>query len=417
MIGSAAPSSTRPACAIHLDAVGGIAGDMFVAALLDAQPQLEARVLADVAAVVPATVGTAQIEQVTTSALAAKRFGMAPAPHPVSRLIEPFPKRPSGGLPEDFHATLFPDMVARIRGASLSAGTADHAVGILTILAAAEARVHGLPMDRVHFHELADWDSLMDVVAAGSIAGALEGARWTVSSLPRGSGLIQTQHGKIPVPAPATAIILEGFDWREDGVAGERVTPTGAAIVRHLVQEPGRRPGPLGRLQASGMGAGTRILPGMPNIVRATLFLADEQMHNDEIVVISFDVDDMTGEEIGVAADRLRECAGVLDLSIGTRLGKKSRPVADFRLLVRPERAAEIGAACMIETSTIGLRWRREFRNILPRTQTAAGDSGLPSKTVTRPDGSSTTKVESDALRDMAGLARRRAAGQRGDMP
>jgi hypothetical protein len=407
-------ASTPGARAIHLDLVGGIAGDMFVSALLDAFPELETRVLADVAAVIPASVGAAELERATVSSLAAKRFRLVFAAetnvlHHGHRHAAP---RPAAAF--DHPASLFPDMVARIRQAPLAAGTAEQAIAILTILATAEARVHGVPMDKVHFHEIADWDSLMDVVAAGSIAAALTGAVWTVSSLPRGGGLVKTQHGLLPVPAPATATILEGFEWRDDGVSGERVTPTGAAIVRHLVEDSTARRGPLGALQASGMGAGTRVLPGMPNVVRVTVFAVASRHDGDEVVVICFDVDDMTGEEIAVAADRLRAEEGVLDLTIGTRLGKKSRPVADFRILARPDRADKIVAACLVETSTIGLRWRREARAILPRTLAAEG-TGLPSKSVTRPDGSRTSKIESDALKDIAGLqARRRAAGNGG---
>ena len=85
-------------------------------------------------------------------------------------------------------------------------------------------------IDEVHFHEIADWDLLVDVVAAGSIAASLTDANWTISPLPRGAGLIATRHGLLPVPAPATASILIGYEWRDDGVGGERVTPTGAAI-------------------------------------------------------------------------------------------------------------------------------------------------------------------------------------------
>ena len=126
-----------------------------------------------------------------------------------------------------------------------------------------------MPVDEVHFHEIGDWDSLMDVMAAGSIAAALEGARWSVSALPRGGGLVRTRHGLLPVPAPATARLLDGFTWRDDGIGGERVTPTGAAILRHLVGAAAAR-GVVGRLQGTGTGAGTRELPGQPNILRAT---------------------------------------------------------------------------------------------------------------------------------------------------
>src|SRR6185295_18890158 len=153
-----------------------------------------------------------------------------------------------------------------------STGTAEQAVAILTHIAQAEARIHDVPVERVHFHEIADWDSLMDVVAAGSIAAALPGAVWSVSELPRGAGLVRTQHGMLPVPAPATVAILEGFAWRDDGIAGERVTPTGAAILRHLVGNGREKARAAGRLVASGTGAGTRELTGIPNVLRVLVF-------------------------------------------------------------------------------------------------------------------------------------------------
>lgn len=384
---------------IHLDAVGGVAGDMFVAALLDAQPDLRARVMADAAAVLPPHTGQPELVETSNGALRALRFGLLAAPADHDHHHDHGPAHGHAG-----DAGSFRDMVGRIRTASLHIGTADHAVAILTVLAEAEAAIHRVPVDDVHFHEIADWDSLLDVVAAGSIVAALEGTRWTVSPLPRGGGLVKTRHGLLPVPAPATAAILSGFDWRDDGVAGERVTPTGAAILRHLV-DPGAASGAGGRLDAVGTGAGTRTLPSVPNVLRALVFATVDVAAQDRVAILSFEIDDMTGEEIAVAADRLRAVSGVLDLSIGQRLGKKGRAMQSFRLLVQPQAVQSVAERCFAETSTIGLRLREESRIVLPRRLSTTDAVGV--KAVRRPGGVETVKAESDDL-DGETLAERR---------
>ena len=370
---------------IHLDAVGGIAGDMFVAALLDAFPDLKERVLADASAVL-ASHGDPRLEEGRSGGLRALRFGL------VAR----------GGQGEGSDETSFPALVARIEAARLSPGTAAAAVRLLTILAEAEAEIHGVPVDGVHFHEIADWDSLLDMVAAGSIVAALAGSRWTVSPLPRGGGLVKTAHGLLPVPAPATALILQGFDWRDDGVEGERVTPTGAAILKHLGADGSSG---AGRLVGSGTGAGTRTLPGMPNVLRALVFEEALPSSNDRVTVIAFEVDDMTGEEIGVAAERLRAEAGVLDVSLAERWGKKGRPMQSFQIVARPEAAEAAIRRCFEETSTIGLRVSSEARVVLPRE--AATIAGVGVKSVMRPASGPTRKAESDDLGGESLVARR----------
>ena len=385
--------------AIRLDAVGGIAGDMFAAAMVDALPDLRARVLADAAAVLPPGTGTPVFTPGTSAGLHCLRFGLA---------------APVGDHHHHHAHAGFRDMVARIEAAPLSPRTAAHATAILRHLAEAEAAIHHVPVDKVHFHEIGDWDSLMDVTAAGSVAAALEGAHWSVSALPRGDGLVRTRHGLLPVPAPATARLLEGFTWRDDGIGGERVTPTGAAILRHLVEAASAR-GVVGRLQGTGTGAGTREFPGQPNILRATLFDAAAHGPSEEdILVLSFEIDDMTAEEIGVAADRLRAAGGVRDLVLIPAIGKKGRPVHTFRLLVEPTERDAVAEACFTETATIGLRWQAARRAVLPRANADAG--AVRVKTVTRPAGPS-HKAENDDLAHIAGLEARRAAKRTAEEP
>lgn len=389
--------------AIRLDAVGGIAGDMFVAAMVDALPDLRPRVLADAAAVLPPEAGTPVFTPGTSAGLHCLRFGLS----------APAGDRHHHHDHHHAHAG-FRDMVARLSAAPLSPGTAAQATAILRHLAEAEAAIHHVPLDEVHFHEIGDWDSLMDVTAAGSVAAALEGARWSVSALPRGDGLVRTRHGLLPVPAPATARLLEGFTWRDDGIGGERVTPTGAAILRHLVTPASVR-GVAGRLQGTGTGAGTREYPNQPNILRATLFgVAADGPSEEDILVLDFEIDDMTAEEIGVAADRLRATAGVRDLVLVPAIGKKGRPVHTFRLLVEPAAREAVAEACFTETATIGLRWQAARRAVLPRASATAG--AVRVKTAARPAGPS-RKAESDDLAPIAGLAARRAAKRTAEEP
>jgi uncharacterized protein (DUF111 family) len=249
---------------IHLDAVGGLAGDMFVAAMLDALPELRQRVFDDLATTLPPHCGTPALTEGLSGGVAACRF----------ILNESHTEHCAGddhaGHSHD-HAVFYPEIASSISSGKLHPGTAEHALAILRRLAEAESRTHRVPVDKVHFHEIADWDSLMDVVAAGSISAALEDCSWSVSELPRGNGLVRTSHGLLPVPAPATVEILRGYRWRDDGIGGERVTPTGAAILAHVAKT-NQVAAAHGTLCTAGTGAGTRELAGMPNILRALVF-------------------------------------------------------------------------------------------------------------------------------------------------
>jgi uncharacterized protein (TIGR00299 family) protein len=396
----AAPAASS--LAIHLDLVGGIAGDMFAAAMIDALPSLAKPMQDELERVRPDGAARPAFEEASSAGLRARRL-----------VVD------TNGAKRHAHGMSYESLRRTIADAGLSPATREHALALLSLLGEAEASVHGVPIDDVHFHELADWDSLLDVVAAGCIAGLLDGARWSASALPLGGGTIRTAHGVLPVPGPATAWLLRGYEWRDDGIAGERVTPTGAAIIRHLVPASrcgGERDG--GKLFSIGHGAGTRTMPGVPNIVRVLVLERTAVADTDAIAVLEFDVDDMTGEEIAAAADRLRTEPGVIDVSMGTRSGKKGRPLADFRVLAQPYVVDAVAHACFVETSTIGLRIRDVRRRILPRTEakTPVGDATVSVKIAQRPDGERTAKTAHDDVADARGLAERRgirAAGER----
>jgi len=382
--------------AIHLDLVGGIAGDMFVAAMVDALPALRAPVLAALDAVRPAGAPPPAFRDSANGGLRALAFGLAESP---------------AAPGHDDHGSGYATIRDELARAPLDASARQHALALLDLLADAEARVHGIARDAVHFHELADWDSRMDVVAAGAIAAALDGAQWSASAPPRGGGTIRTAHGVLPVPGPATACLLEGYPWRDDGIAGERVTPTGAAILRHLVSPDACDTGHAGgRLLAQGFGAGTRTLPGVPNVLRVLVFERREAIADEHVALVEFDVDDMTGEELALAADRLRAVDGAIDVSVGTRTGKKGRIVADFRVLARVAAADAVADACFAETSTLGLRLREERRRVLPRREVGVHAEGmqLHVKVTHRPDGTTTAKTAHDDVAAARGLATRR---------
>ena len=387
---------------IHLDAVGGIAGDMFIAAMLDMIPDLRPTIDQDIKRIVPADVGSVEIAKIRKNGMHAQTFSLVFNPD-----YQAHGKSDHGHDHEHDHrigSGAYTDIVGYIRSSELAPGTIEVACAILTILAEAEAKTHAVDIKDVHFHEIADWDSVLDVVIAGSIIAALPDTRWSVSDLPRGGGLVKTRHGLLPVPAPATAELLAGFTWRDDGVSGERVTPTGAAILKYLIDPEDTDTPSAGakKLLASGVGAGTRTIKELPNILRALHFDAasaarDMTYDQDHVTVIEFEIDDMTGEEIATASEILRGCDGVIDLVLLTGQGKKNRAVTSFRLLAQPALADQVMDACFAQTSTIGLRHQVSERRILRRIA-GLDKSGVRVKHVSRPDGATSCKAEHDDL-------------------
>lgn len=384
---------------IHLDALGGLAGDMFLAALLDARPE--------VALIAFEAMRAAGLPEAWRVGLRKHDDGRLTGHRMLIEAPGEGPARPTG---------VFREIRERLVAAPLSTAVRDHAIAIFTHLAEAEAAVHGVSVEEVHFHELADWDSVADIVGAAALIDAFGASSWSTGPLPQGGGRVMTQHGPLPVPAPATARLLAGFSLVDDGIAGERVTPTGAAILRHLGAASRLPPGAW-RLEATGIGFGTKQLPGISNVLRVLLYEQAEGARIDEqVAVITCEIDDQSGEELAVGLDHLRACDGVLDVIQVPAFGKKGRLVTQLQLLARPERLDAVIAACFAETTTIGLRWRLEARAVLAREAVTVGDVGV--KIVTRPGGERSAKAEIDQIRAVPGghaarTERRRAAETR----
>ncbi len=374
---------------IHLDPLGGIAGDMFVAALLDAFPGFEAATIAAARALTP---------------LACR----------IRRHQEGHHQEGVGGLRFEVEAPASPahtswrEIRARIAASSLPEPVQTHAIGIFALLAAAEGKVHGVEPEAVTFHEIGAADSIADILAAAWLIEAVGPASWSVAPLPLGGGQVTTAHGRMPVPAPATALLLEGFALIDDGIGGERVTPTGAAILRYLAAAP-PAPGAARRLAASGTGFGARRLPGLANCLRVLVF-DDAPAADGErwLGVISFEVDDQSPEDLAVGLERMRALPGVLDALQMPACGKKGRLLAHIQLLVQPDAMEAAAEASFRETTTIGLRTQLVRALALPREAMRAEIEGrsLRVKRVQRPGGP-TAKAEIDDVAAVAGQAER----------
>ena len=338
--------------AIHLDAVGGVAGDMFAAAILDARPNLWPRCQVAISALNLPAGTAARSETVTHKGFEGTRFTVQ------------LPRNEKLG---NHGHTPWTTIRSMLVDAPLDAGVRNTAIGIFTILADAEATVHGIAPDDVTFHEVGAIDSIVDIAVAAVLIDALAPCLWSVGPLPQGRGQVKTQHGYIPVPVPATAKILEGFLFVDDGENGERVTPTGAAILKFL--EPAFSTDTAPRaLMGTGMGFGTKEFESRANMLRAVFFSTHSTAATSDIVeVLRCEIDDQTSEDLAVALDHLRATDGVLDVCQWPVFAKKGRVAIALQILAQPARAEGITEMILAETTTLGVRRTAQLRDILSR--------------------------------------------------
>lgn len=231
------------------------------------------------------------------------------------------------------------------------------------IIASAESEVHDRPVDQIHFHEVGSMDAVADVTAVCLLLDMIKADKIIVSPVNTGGGTVKCAHGILPVPAPATALILKGIPYYEGNIKSELCTPTGAALLKYFAAEFGPRP--LMKVDRIGYGFGKKDFE-QANCVR--VFYGETEGTHDTVVQLSCNIDDMTGEEIGYAFEKLLAC-GARDVYVTPALMKKSRPGNVLNVIVSPEMKDEAVRCIFKHTTTLGVRSCVMQRDVLARTE------------------------------------------------
>jgi pyridinium-3,5-bisthiocarboxylic acid mononucleotide nickel chelatase len=326
----------------YLDAFSGISGDMTVGALADAGADRDA-----IAAAVHSLQVGAEVsfESVKRQGIGATKFRVR---------VEETKK----------HRHL-PHIVKMIEAAEISARARRDAVAIFQRLGEAEAKTHQVAIEKVHFHEVGAADSIADIVGAAVAFDSLGVDEVFCSAVNVGSGTVDTEHGVLPVPAPATARLLENAHVYARGPAMELTTPTGAAIAATLAKSFGALP-PL-KITRTGYGAGDRDFLGQANVLRVILGEATGASEAQTVSVIEANIDDSNPQVLAYASERLME-SGALDVTLQPIVMKKGRPGTLLRAIARPEDREELARLIFQETSTLGLRIYSAERRVQART-------------------------------------------------
>jgi uncharacterized protein (TIGR00299 family) protein len=258
------------------------------------------------------------------------------------------------------------DILKIIYESGLSDGVKDRAARVFSRLAEAEARIHNVPVEKIHFHEVGALDAIVDVVGACIGFELLKVERFSCSELHVGSGMVEMAHGRFPVPPPAVAELLKDAPVYSSDIKGELVTPTGAAIISTVCREFG--PLPKMKIERTGYGAGTREYQNFPNVLR--LILGDDSVveaSNDErLIVVETNIDDMSPQVYGHLMDEALK-RGALDCYFTPVQMKKNRPGVLVSILCRPSERDAMCELLLAETTTLGVRFYEVMRRALER--------------------------------------------------
>ncbi len=323
----------------YLDLIGGISGDMFLAALHGAGVPKE--IFDETFARLPGKIYW-QCEKVEVNGLKALRIK-----------IDAYEK---GSLPQKYH-----ELISLVERLDFSESIKTQAKEILKIIFEAEAEAHGKTLEEIHLHELSAYDTLADIfgVLVGLDFLGIEGL--FASEIPLGRAVIDTSHGKIPIPAPATINILKDLPVVGIPEEAETVTPTGAALLRVLVSNFGPLPSMV--LEKIGVSTGTFIFKSRPNMLRFFLGKTEnfEELICETLVEIETNIDDQSPEELAYVAEKILE-AGALDVGFVPFYMKKGRPGIKFFILAKPNKVLSLTYLVLKETKTLGVRLKEVKR-------------------------------------------------------
>lgn len=327
---------------LYFDCIAGASGDMILGALLDAGLSIDA--LKAELSKLPITGWDVVARKVEKVCFAATKADVLVSPQPHSRPL--------------------PEIERVVRDSTLNDSIKTQALTVIRMIAAEEARIHGMEIEQVHLHEVSGEDAIIDIVGT-LIAIELLGIQHVVCSpLPLGRGFIHGAHGQIPLPAPATVGLLKGVPIVGSSIQAELVTPTGAALLKHLAYRFGELPAM--RLDQVGYGAGSRDLP-IPNLLRVFIGEADtNSFTTDSVTVLETNIDDQNPEQVAHLMERAFE-AGALDVTMTPTQMKKNRTGVVLSVIARPENTDTLRTLILTETSSLGVREQSTQRSVLHR--------------------------------------------------
>lgn len=364
----------------YLDCMSGISGDMTLGALVDCGVELAA---------IQAGIDSLGFPNIHLTSEEVKRHGFRAVKVKVQH------------EPEHAHRHLHHITEKIDASAVLTPPQRDLAKRIFTCIGEAEAKVHGTTIRKVHFHEVGAVDSIADIVGCAVGLSLLGVDRIVCSPVPTGTGYIEIEHGRVSVPAPATAEILKGVPLAPSVVSCELTTPTGASIVKTVADEFG--PLPPMTIQTIGLGAGDRDLKEQANVLRLIVGEGASGLGSDQVWVLETNLDDISGEIIGHCTAKLFE-AGALDVYTTSIQMKKNRPGVLLSVLCPAELVAKLEKIIFRETSTLGIRRWQACRHKLDRrphtVETAFGP--VEGKLAVLPDGGASFSPEFEACRRIA---------------